>query len=219
MLDSNVAATYNGQEYWLQALDVDVDVTYAPRSLKFIDATWLAKPEGTTVNYLQHGEIRLELRDVDSLASGEVARLRFLVTVPEFDQTDIMVEASGFLSDSLQFLDIVPSGNETPFITDGKCDITVVTFSTVGVPVMRIAPNPVSDDATISFRMQETVPVTLLLVDASGQTVMSLLDGTDRLVGGEYQVRFNTSDLPAGVYHARIQAGVFTQTRPFVVVH
>jgi len=218
MLDSNVAAVYNGVTYWLKALDVDLDVTYAPRSLKFLDATWLAKPEGTTVNYIQHGHVVLELRDVDSLAGGEVARLRFVVTVPEFSETDIMVEASGFLSDSLQFLDIVPSGRQTPFVTNGKCDITVLTFSTVGVPVMDIAPNPVLDDATITFRMQETVPVTLELFDASGQPVTTLLDGSDRLVGGEYQVRFTTTELSAGVYHARIHAGVFTQTLPFVVV-
>jgi len=219
MLDSNVAATYQGVTYWLRAMDVDVDVTYAPRSLKYLDAAYLAKPAQTTVNYLQHGALRLELRDVDSLAGGEVARLRFVVTVPELAETDVQVSASGFLSDSLQFLDIVPTGNVTPFVTNGKCDITVLQFSTTGRPEIRLAPQPVSGDATVTFRMQETVPVVLQVIDANGTLMASLLDGTQRLEGGEYQVRFATAGMAAGVYHLRIQAGVFSQTLPFIVVH
>jgi hypothetical protein len=217
MLDNDVKASYNGQTYWLNGLNVTFQVLYEPRSLKYLDAPFLVDPLKMTVN-ASLGSIDIVASNIDSLAGGEVARLRYLVTVPELTQTDIIVSSTGWLSDSLQFLDIVPSGSTTPFITSGKCDITNVSFSTVGRPVMLVYPNPATDVATIRFRMQETVPVYLRVFNASGTEVAQLMDGTMTLRGGEYEVRFETSELPAGVYHLRIDAGVFTSTQPCVVV-
>jgi hypothetical protein len=217
MLDKDVSASYNGITYWLNGLSVNLNVTYNARSLKFLQATALAKPDDMTVTSTL-GTVTITGTDIDSLSGGELARLQFLVTVPEFQQTDIAASISGFVSDSLQFLDIVPAGNTTPFVTGGKCDITVVKFSTVGTPKIEIHPNPTSNDATITFRMRERVPVDLHLVNAQGIDVRSLLDATQIFNGGEYAVRFNTMDLPAGVYFVRITAGVFSDTVPFVVV-
>ncbi|RPI67633.1 MAG: T9SS C-terminal target domain-containing protein, partial [Ignavibacteriae bacterium] len=217
MLDKDVSASYNGITYWLNGLSVDLNVTYNARSLKFLQATALAKPDDMTVSSTL-GTVTITGTDIDSLSGGELARLQFLVTVPEFQQTDIAASISGFVSDSLQFLDIVPAGNTTPFVTGGKCDITVVKFSTVGTPKIEIHPNPTSNDATITFRMRESVPVDLHLVNSQGIDVRSLLDATQIFNGGEYAVRFNTMDLPAGVYFVRITAGVFSDTVPFVVV-
>ncbi len=217
MLDKDVSATYNGVTYWLNGLSVDLTVVYNERSLKFLGATALAKPDDMTVTSTL-GTVTITGTNIDSLSGGELARLQFVVTVPEFQQTDISASISGFLSDSLQFLDIVPAGNITPFVTGGKCDITVVKFSTVGTPKIEIYPNPVSSDATITFRMQETVPVDLHLINAEGIDVRTLLDATTIFNGGEYAVRFSTSDLAAGIYYVRITAGVFTSTVPFVIV-
>ena len=217
MVDKDVAADYNGQTYWLNALNVIFNVTYDGRSLKYLEATYLHDPDRMSIVYAP-GDIRINATDIDSLTSGEIARLRFVVTVPEFTESSVMVEATGWRSDSLQFLDIVPESNTSPFITGGKCDITHVSFSQISGPSMIVYPNPTAGDVTVNFAMQESVPVTLEVFDASGTLVRSLLDGSDKLVGGEYDVRFRTSDLPAGVYHVRISAGVFTTTQPMVVV-
>ena len=217
MIDRDVSATYNSIDYWLNALDVTIDMTYQPRSLKYLEPTFLAKPDEMTVN-ASLGAIQIVGENMDTLEAGEVARLAFLVTVPEFAETDIDVQASGFTSDSLQFLDIVPSGNVSPFITSGECNITVVNFTTTGTPKIDVYPNPASGDATISFRMQERVPVSLVIFDGTGTVVRTLMQGETRLVGGEYDVNFSTSDLPAGLYHVRIMAGVFTDVVPFVIV-
>ncbi|MCX6141444.1 MAG: choice-of-anchor D domain-containing protein [Candidatus Kapabacteria bacterium] len=216
MIDKDLSATYQGITYFLNGVNIDVKVDHAPRSLKFIDASFLAEPTATTV-VTSLGSVVLEIRAADTILAGPIAKFRYVVMVPEFQTTDIAVAASGFLSDSLQFLDIVPTGGSAPFVTGGRCDITVVKYATVGVPRMSVHPQPVREDAVITFRMQETVPVTLDLVDARGAIVKSLLDGSIVLPGGEYSVRVGTTELAGGVYFVRINAGVFTAASSFII--
>jgi hypothetical protein len=83
--------------------------------------------------------------------------------------------------------------------------------------MMQVHPQPVRDEALITFRMQETVPVTIDIIDARGIVVSKLLDGSTTLTGGEYAVRASTSDLPSGMYIVRLHAGVFAQTIPIVI--
>jgi hypothetical protein len=216
-LDVDLNATYSGVTYWLNGLSAQFRVDYDPRSLRYLSTTYLAKPNAMLVDYPQHGVINLNCANMDSLASGVLARFQFLVTVPELTETSVRASATGFVSDSLQFLDVVPSEGTAPFITAGSCNITVLQFSTQGPPTIGIQPNPVVEDATVTFRMQEKVPVYLSVVDASGVEVRRLLDGSS-LNGGEYAVRFSTSDLSSGVYLVRISAGVFGQSVPFLIV-
>ncbi|MBI2794370.1 MAG: choice-of-anchor D domain-containing protein [Ignavibacteria bacterium] len=216
-LDSGIAATYQGNTYWLKSFDATINITYNARALKYIDAPYLSREDEMSVSSTP-GNVVITGSDLDSLKSGEVARLRFLVTVPDININDITVEASGFISDSLQFIDVVPNTVITPFSTTGKCNITVLKFDTLGAPMIGITPNPVADDATITFRMYETVPVVLELFNSSGFQTKIFLDGSIVLPGGEYAVRFSSADLPAGLYHARIAAGVFSSTKAFIVV-
>ncbi|MDZ4744835.1 MAG: choice-of-anchor D domain-containing protein [bacterium] len=217
MVEKDISATYGGITYWMNALSFDVELAYNARALKFIDATFLAEP-GMIADAPTPGRVRIQAASADTIQAGELARLRFVVTVPEFDRNDIAVSATGFLSDSLQFLDIVPQNVTTPFITSGSCNITVVKFSPVAASSIALHPNPVLDDATVVFSIQETVPVFIELIDANGQVVRSLMDGRMTLSGGEYAVRFNTTEHAAGVYHLRLSAGVFNATVPFVIV-
>ena len=216
MIDKDVSATYSGVTYFLNALNFDVTLTYAPRSLKFLDVSFLAEPTTTTVTPAL-GDIQFAVRGADTIRSGPFARVRYVVMVPEFAQTDINVASQGYTSDSLQFLDVVPAGGRAPFVTGERCNVTVVRYSTVGRPMMHVAPLPVRDEALITFRMQETVPVHMDIVDARGVVVTQLLDGTTTLPGGEYAVRASTADLPSGMYIVRLQAGVFTHNTPIVV--
>lgn len=217
MVEKDIAATYGGVTYWLNALTFDVELAYNARALKFIDASFLSKPS-MVADAPTPGRVRIQTTSADTIQAGEMARLRFVVTVPDFDRNDIAVSATGFTTDSLQFLDIVPQDAVTPFVTSGSCNITVVKFSPVLTPALNLYPNPVHDDATVVFSIQETVPVVMELIDANGQTVQSMMDGSMTLSGGEYAVRFNTNEHAAGAYHLRLSAGVYTATIPFMIV-
>ena len=157
------------------------------------------------------------MRQADTTRSGPIATLRFVVAVPEVSQTDVMVENSGFLSDSIQFLDILPQGGTSPFVTSGKCNISVVKFASVGKPRLSVHPQPAIDNAVVTFRMQETVPVMLEIIDSRGSTVETMLDGSITLSGGEYALKINTANYPAGLYFVRISAGVFSSTSSLMI--
>ncbi len=216
MIDKDISATYQGVTYFLNGLNFDVVLDYIPRSLKYIGSINLAEELATTV-VEDLGKITYQVRGADTVQSGTFATARFVVTVPELPQTDVVVSTSGFISDSLQFLDIVPTGGNAPFITGGKCDITVMKFSSVSKAQLSVTPQPVRDVASITFAMQETVPVMMDVVDARGVVVHTLLNGSLVLSGGEYVVRLNTAEIPSGVYTVRLTAGVFASTVPLVV--
>lgn len=216
MLDKDISATYNGVEYFLNGLNFDLAVTYAPRALKYIGMVSAAEPANTTVTD-SLGRIDIAVRGADTLRSGPLATLRFVVAVPDSVNSSIDVTSGGYTSDSLQFLDIVPRSGASPVSVAGRCNISVVKFAPTGRPRIQIAPQPAADMATVSFRMQETVPVFLDVVDSRGMSVRTVLDGSVTLSGGEYSVRFDTADLPSGVYVLRISAGVFDSSVPFVI--
>ncbi|HBB25998.1 MAG TPA: hypothetical protein DCZ59_06995, partial [Bacteroidetes bacterium] len=216
MLDKDISATYNGVEYFLNGLNFDLAVTYAPRALKYIGLVSAAEPANTTVTD-SLGRIDIAVRGADTLRSGPLATLRFVVAVPDSVNSSIEVTSGGYTSDSLQFLDIVPRSGASPVSVAGRCNISVVKFAPTGRPRIQIAPQPAADMATVSFRMQETVPVFLDVVDSRGMNVRTVLDGSVTLSGGEYSVRFDTADLPSGMYVLRISAGVFVSSVPFVV--
>jgi hypothetical protein len=216
MIEKDISAIYGGVTYFLNGLNFDVSLAYAPRSLKFIDVSYLAEPITTTVTSVL-GDIQFSVRGADTIRSGPFARIRYVMMVPEFAQTDVTVSSQGFTSDSLQFLDVIPAGGRAPVVTGERCNITVVRYATVGRPMMNVTPQPVRDEALITFRMQEAVPVVIDIVDARGIVVAQLLDGTTTLSGGEYAVRTSTAGLPSGMYVVRLQAGVFAQNIPFVV--
>ena len=159
----------------------------------------------------------MAVRGADSVRSGPLLTLRFVMMVPDTSQSNLSVVSSGYTSDSLQFLDVTPKPGITPVRIAGRCNITVVKFSGVGKPRMQILPQPAANEATVNFRIQETVPVMLDVVDSRGVVVRTMLDGTLTLSGGEYALRFDTADLSSGMYVLRISAGVYTSTMPFVI--
>jgi len=216
MVERDFQAVYGGTTYWLNGLNFDVDLQYVPRSLKYLSLVNPVEP-GMTVTQV-NDTLKIQVRGADTVQKGRLVDVRFLVTVPEFSRTDLNVTASSFSTDSLMFLTVLPQGLTTPFITAGKCDLTVVQFSTVGTPRMSVLPNPMNDAGTLVFRMQETVPVTAAIYDGNGMLVRLLLDGSTTLRGGEYVVRFETSELPSGSYHVRLIAGVYAETKSLIIV-
>lgn len=217
MIDKDVSVTYNGVTYWLNGLNYDVKVSYAPRSLKYIGPSAISKPANITVSSAQPGDIDIAVRGADTTRSGPIASLQFVVTVPELSATDVSLQTSGYISDSLQFLDIIPQGGTTPFVTSGKCNISVVKFAGVGRPRLAVHPQPAVDNALVTFRMQETVPVLLEILDSRGSIIETVLDGELTLNGGEYALKINTANYAAGLYFVRISAGVFSSTSTMMI--
>ena len=77
---------------------------------------------------------------------------------------------------------------------------------------LEIVPNPVSGPATLSYRLDQGGPVSLLILDVSGRLVRNLFRGTYPYVhAGEFSLTWDELDdegrrVPSGVYIARVDA-------------
>ena len=81
-----------------------------------------------------------------------------------------------------------------------------------------VRPNPAQHKATIRFDIQESVPVSLVIVNTTGEVVATVLDGKHTLNSGQHAVDVDLSSLPAGVYSYVLSAGVFSDTKYMVIV-
>lgn len=77
-------------------------------------------------------------------------------------------------------------------------------------------PNPFNPATVIGYTLPQTGRVTLSVYNVLGQQVAMLVDGVQ--TAGSYEVRFDASTLPSGVYLYTIEAGTFSQTRRMTLV-
>ena len=72
-------------------------------------------------------------------------------------------------------------------------------------------PNPFNPTTTIRFTLEETAPVTLVVVDLLGREVRRLVDGV--VNGGVHSVVFDAGSLASGMYFYRLETPDFKQVR------
>jgi type IX secretion system substrate protein len=80
-----------------------------------------------------------------------------------------------------------------------------------------IRPNPFGVDATISYVLPVTAPVSLAVYDLQGRRVETLLDRQVQSAG-PHQVQVNARHLRIGCYFLRLEAGRAVRTQKAVVV-
>lgn len=77
-------------------------------------------------------------------------------------------------------------------------------------------PNPFNPSTTIRYRVPEETHVTLKVLNLLGEEVATLVNGMQP--AGAYNITFDASGLPSGVYLYVIQAGEARMTRRFVLM-
>jgi len=215
-LSKDFAANIKGSLYWLEALRFDVQMSYNPYPLKFISAE--SRIDGNFNFTSKPGNLTLHYQNVDTLRAGPIAMITFLTTVPDSIISSISIEASGFDTDSILFLDIIPIGSPAVLEVEGKCSITFMKFSDEQTSLMQNVPNPWSDRTTIEFSINEYAPVVLEVYDMTGKLRLKALDGSRVFPPGKYKVEINAADLESGTYFYNIEAGVFKSTKPMVII-
>jgi len=76
-------------------------------------------------------------------------------------------------------------------------------------------PNPFNPSTTLEFSIPETLPLMVEVFDALGRKVATLADGVYET--GTYKIHFNATDLPSGLYYARMSAGNFSFTQKMLL--
>ena len=77
-------------------------------------------------------------------------------------------------------------------------------------------PNPFNPNSDIRYQISEFRTVKLAVYDLLGREVAVLVNETTP--PGTYQVRFDGTGLPSGVYFYRLQAGSYVETRKMMLV-
>lgn len=77
-------------------------------------------------------------------------------------------------------------------------------------------PNPFNPSTKLTYSIPEKTNVNLKVFDLLGSEVVELVNG--EIEKGSYDISFNASNLPSGVYFYRLQAGDFVQTRKMILL-
>ena len=77
-------------------------------------------------------------------------------------------------------------------------------------------PNPFNPATNISYSLEENSNVILKVFNILGQEIQTLVNKTQ--VAGDYEISWNSDDLPSGLYVYRLQAGQFVETRKMILL-
>jgi hypothetical protein len=77
-------------------------------------------------------------------------------------------------------------------------------------------PNPFNPSTKIKYQIPELSFVTLKVYDVLGNEVAALVNEEKPV--GSYELEFNATSLPSGIYFYRLQAGSFVETKKMVLL-
>ena len=77
-------------------------------------------------------------------------------------------------------------------------------------------PNPFNPTTMIKYAIPKTSKVSLTLFTILGEEMATLVN--EEKTAGNYEVEFNASNLPSGVYFYRLQAGSFVETKKMILL-
>jgi hypothetical protein len=78
------------------------------------------------------------------------------------------------------------------------------------------APNPFNPETAISYKLSADSYVHLRIYDIAGRPVETLVDGWRS--AGEHELTFNASDLPSGMYFAKMEAGEYAGVQKLILL-
>ncbi len=128
-----------------------------------------------------------------SLSVSSASNGRWLVTCPMDEPRQMILSTYGY----------------PPNHTSNRMPLTIANEP-------RAYPNPFNATTTLSFFLSHTAPVSLTIFNLLGQAIYQADLGM--LNAGEYRQLFDASELPSGVYLARVQAGERSQMRKMVLL-
>ncbi len=127
------------------------------------------------------------------------------------DLLDVLTYTTGIEQNDTTFKPNFPYV-QTPWEGFGKCGgpTNIITGSEgfgIGVSapsamLMQNYPNPAVESTTIKYHLSENDKISITVYDISGKKVATLAEGSQQ--AGTYEVKWNTSNVPAGIYIATL---------------
>ena len=102
---------------------------------------------------------------------------------------------------------------------DGKFEYSNEIEVNVGIPanfaLHQNYPNPFNPTTTINYSIAQTRFVKISIYDMLGREIIKLVN--EEKIPGNYEVKFNGSNLANGIYFYRLSVGNFTQTKKLIL--
>lgn len=127
--------------------------------------------------------------------------------------------ATGFGSQGLRVQDTATFDN-CPGVTTSDINCALVAVAEPirpAKPTVLAAPNPVRGISNLNFSLAGQERVQVQVFDISGRLVEQLVDGV--MPAGDHDVRWDATDVPAGVYFYRVQTARGETTGKLMVTH
>jgi len=102
------------------------------------------------------------------------------------------------------------------WIGDKMTDVDDNKLSVNSYELSQNYPNPFNPSTVISYSLEKSGMVSLKIYNILGQEVMSLVNATQN--AGQYQVKFDASQLSTGLYIYRIQSGNFVDSKKMMLL-
>ena len=77
-------------------------------------------------------------------------------------------------------------------------------------------PNPFNPSTRIQYSVNSTQKVTLKVYDLLGREITALVN--EEKPAGQYEVEFNGTNLPSGIYFYQLKAGSFVETKKMILL-
>jgi len=214
-IDTDVSLFLRDTTFWMQKVRFNVDFSYNPRVLKFLDYSTTIVPEPTVD--AQNGMIRYNFRDIDSLKAGQLALMRFVVMVPDSTVSQLRSVPWGFDTDSLKFLEVTIFEGPSYFSVDGMCNLTTLKFLKSGPSALSIYPTPTSDILNVEFSTSEKQLINISIFSNSGEKIVTLISN-EILSIGSYKLQYNLKEFSSGGYRIVLTTKEAIISEPFVIV-
>jgi hypothetical protein len=209
-LDKDIALMLNGKYRFVEQLKFKLGLSYNPFALKYLDSKVLLQGKSNFIK--ANGNLKWEFSGIDSLKAGDLVSLKFLVVVPDIEQSMINISSQDFDADSILFIDIIPQNNGGLLITNPSCNLTTLKIDAAQYFISQNYPNPTDGSTTIDFYLPEKSTVSLILFDTEGKKVKDLVP-LKEMEKGYYIINFDTKDLVSGNYFYIIESGKYKNVK------
>jgi hypothetical protein len=150
-----------------------------------------------------------------NISQGSIYKVDWFDTkTSTFFLTDTVVSNSVTLE-----INVPPIQSDYAFIITkiGSTGIAGFTGSKFNFNLKQNFPNPFNSKTRIAFSLPEISKVNLKIYNSLGKEVKSLI--TNEIYNsGEYEIVFNSEELPSGVYFYKLQTEKFSQTRKMILL-
>ena len=134
--------------------------------------------------------------------------LDYLVIGSDLLDEEIWYVCGGKFSNSIV---LKTTNGGVSFIEEEEIEETHTTYT-----LTQNYPNPFNPSTTIHYSIPKLSFITLKVYDVLGNEIANLVSEEKRI--GNYEIKFNASKLPSGIYFYRLQAGSFVETKKMVLI-